>query len=133
MEKIREFSLQKDELFEHSDDIWKVDNLDDYVDDRIHSRRFTAQDNWISDTTTVKETSEKEALEGNIIIIQSEAKKVWNDTSSNPYLHPTTAVSIYFVLYSEAENNTYIEAINFSVFPSLFVELWGDLVSISVI
>ena len=42
MEKIREFNLQEDELFEHSDDIWKVDNLDDYVDDRIHSRRFTA-------------------------------------------------------------------------------------------
>ena len=42
MDEIREFSLQEDELFEHSDDIWKVDNLDDYVDDRIHSRRFTA-------------------------------------------------------------------------------------------
>ena len=69
MEKIREFSLQEDELFEHSDDIWKVDNLDDYVDDRIHSRRFTALDSWIPDTTTVKETSEKEALEGNIIIM----------------------------------------------------------------
>ena len=47
MEKIRKFSLQEDELFEHSDDIWKVDNLDNYVDDHIHSRRFTAVESKI--------------------------------------------------------------------------------------
>ena len=72
MEKIREFNLQEDELFEHSDDIWKVDNLDDYVDNRIHSRRFTVLDSWVPDTTTVEETSEKKALEEGIITMQSE-------------------------------------------------------------
>jgi hypothetical protein len=41
-DEIEQSSLQEEELCEHSDDIWKVENLDNYVDDHIHSRRFNA-------------------------------------------------------------------------------------------
>ena len=55
-DKIDEPTLHEGELSEDSDDIWVVENVDDYVDDRIYICRFTTLGSCIPDTATVEDT-----------------------------------------------------------------------------